>query len=258
MIFAVHLLRTWRLSFAGLVAVVLSITLARGARACECSRTTVLLVSAADLLANHAAIFEGRVVGPPEPPEPPPHAPYQERLAALQAKIEQMLGAREVQLDVLRSWKGAAEHAVVRTQGQRTACGYPFELGRTYLVFADRGEDGALWVSSCGRTRPSGEPEAEADRALLDTQGGGPTATAAPRRAGCAGCAVAYDAGTGGIIRLTSVLFLAVVRGRRRRGPPASRERLVPSPRAMSARLCSFGHVLSEPGLWLPWRLARY
>jgi hypothetical protein len=88
--------------------------------------TTATLASAADLLANHAAIFEGRVVGASDPPEPPPDAGYQERLDALQAKTEGLvngLGVREVQLDVLRSWKGAAEHAVVRSQGQRIACG---------------------------------------------------------------------------------------------------------------------------------------
>ena len=162
-------------------------------------------------------------MGTPEPPEPPPDAGYQERLAALEAKTERLvngLGVREVHLGVQRSWKGAAEHAVVRTQGQRTACGYPFEVGHTYLVFAYRGEDGTLWASACGRTRPS--DEAVADRALLDAQVVVATkALLEPPRAGCAGCAVARDAGAGGVVGL-AVVLLAVVRGRRRRPTPSS------------------------------------
>jgi hypothetical protein len=220
MIAAVHLPRAWLRWLAGLAIVVFITVPPRQVCACTCVVTSAIPASAVDLLANHAAVFEGRVVGNPEPSEPPPDAGYQERLAALEAKIERQvngLAVREVHLDVLRSWKGAAERAVVRTQGQRTACGYPFEVGHTYLVFAHRGEDGALWVNSCGRTRPSEAAEAEADRALLDAQVGGPTtASAAPRCAACAGCTVAGDAGAGGVVALAPVV-LAAERGRRPR-----------------------------------------
>jgi MYXO-CTERM domain-containing protein len=198
-------------------AVVVSTWASRGARACTCVDTTAVAASAADLLANHAAIFEGRVLGTQEPPDPPPDAGYKVRLAALEAKIELLkegLSGHDVHFEVLRSWKGATGYVVVRTRGQRTACGYPFEVGHTYMVFADRGEDGSLWVSSCGRTRPS--QESEADRALLDAPAAAPPpASTAPPRAGCAGCAAAPDPGPGGVVGL-ALAFLAAMRGRRR------------------------------------------
>jgi hypothetical protein len=182
-------------------------------------------VGAADLLANHAAIFEGRVVGLPDPPELGLDAGYQERLAALEARVAELnarMGDREVHFDVLRSWKGADGSPVVHTPAQRTACGYPFEAGRSYLVFATRGEDGSLHVSACGQTRPS--DEAGDDRALLDAYvATSRTPPVTPPRAGCAGCAVEGDAGEGSFgafaIAIASLLAAYPFSRRRRHHP---------------------------------------
>jgi hypothetical protein len=170
------------------------------------------------VLAGHEAIFEGRVVAVPEPPPPMPgpDAGYEKRLAALQAQIDALMDSmsyQEVRFEVLRSWKGAAGQAVVRTPGQRTACGYPFAMGRTYLVFAHRGEDGALWANACGRTRP--DDEAARDRAVLDAYTATVTTAVAPPRAGCAGCATAPDGSAGGFVGLALAL-VAGLSGRSR------------------------------------------
>jgi hypothetical protein len=60
-----------------------------------------------------------------------------------------------VSLTVLRGWKGIDAPSVeVVTAAQGSACGFNFEIGTRYLVFAaHRPADGRLEVSSCGRTR---------------------------------------------------------------------------------------------------------
>jgi len=158
-------------------------------------------LSRADLLAQGDAIFEGRVIAPAQASEPPLDAGYRERLDGLEARIDALKLDREVRFDVLRSWKGASARAVVWTAPVGSACGYPFEVGHTYLVFARRGADGALWTSICGRTRPA--DEAAADLALLDAYAAPPRKPAvAPARAGCAGCAVEPHEGTGTLVGL--------------------------------------------------------
>lgn len=61
-----------------------------------------------------------------------------------------------VRLAVHRSWKGvvASETAEVITNAHSESCGFDFEVGRRYVVFADqRGSGGRLEVSQCGPTR---------------------------------------------------------------------------------------------------------
>ena len=61
-----------------------------------------------------------------------------------------------VELQVSSSWKGPADaggEIAVLTHHQSTACGYMFEVGRAYLVYAyDRDEDGELETNLCART----------------------------------------------------------------------------------------------------------
>lgn len=70
-----------------------------------------------------------------------------------------------VTLDVEKSWKGISEETIeVKTALDSAACGYPFELNNTYLVYAVQFE-GDTWVYSCGRTALL--EDAEADLAEL-------------------------------------------------------------------------------------------
>lgn len=60
-------------------------------------------------------------------------------------------GHVEVKFRVLKSWKGVTTGYVwVSSEAQESACGYPFYLAHTYLVYA-RGKH-TLETSSCDRT----------------------------------------------------------------------------------------------------------
>ena len=48
----------------------------------------------------------------------------------------------------------------VFTRMADTACGYPFELGQSYLVYANE-QNGALETNSCRRTKPLTQPKQE-------------------------------------------------------------------------------------------------
>lgn len=58
-----------------------------------------------------------------------------------------------VTLSVERQWKGNVGRSVVVGSPEHTsACGFPFEAGRTYLVFAAQSDDGRLGVHLCSRS----------------------------------------------------------------------------------------------------------
>jgi MYXO-CTERM domain-containing protein len=132
-----------------------------------------------DAIARSTAIFEGRV-----------------------ETIEGHGGPLEVTFAVTQAWGGVDhEHVEVRTDA--AGCGFPFEVGGRYLVFAT-GEPGLLEVSLCSHTARI--EDAGTDRAAL---GAGvipvdvvdetvdpvrPPRTEAPGRGGCASCAA--SAGT--------------------------------------------------------------
>ena len=67
---------------------------------------------------------------------------------------------------VAEAWKGAEGETVdVKTAVSDVSCGYPFDKGDSYLVFASKGTtygDGDLEVALCGSTKPL----SEADTAL--------------------------------------------------------------------------------------------
>jgi hypothetical protein len=68
-----------------------------------------------------------------------------------------------VTLEVTTTWKGIAEkNVVVHTASDSAACGFNFEVGESYLVYAYRtGEEGAkdrtLATNICTRTRLAGD-----------------------------------------------------------------------------------------------------
>lgn len=60
---------------------------------------------------------------------------------------------RRVTLRVKRAWKGAETQDVVVLTGRGGGdCGFPFERGKTYLVYAHRMDSGGLGAGICGRT----------------------------------------------------------------------------------------------------------
>jgi hypothetical protein len=65
--------------------------------------------------------------------------------------------AVEVALDVARVWKGeVSRNQVVVTPNGGSTCGFPFETGRTYLVYVTRNDHG-LWATLCSNTRATNQ-----------------------------------------------------------------------------------------------------
>ena len=116
----------------------------------------------------------------------------------------------EVVLRVGRRFKDAeADTVTVITAENSAACGYNFEVGGTYLVYADENE-GQLLVSLCSRTARI--EDAAADVTAL---GGGTSSDPGPAsqppavepgQGGCAGCnAGARNEGAAGLLLLLAV-----------------------------------------------------
>jgi MYXO-CTERM domain-containing protein len=163
-----------------------------------------------EVLAQYDAIFEGRVLPSGAGAPAPSSSSYRDRLAALEAQVEALKGPNEHRFDVLARWKGPPAPVVFTQQG--TACGYPFEEGRVYLVYASLGTDGVLWASSCGRTRPI--EQAQSDLSALAALHPGP-----PPARGCAGCAVPLHEGASPpFLGLVVVVGIVLVRRSLSRG----------------------------------------
>jgi hypothetical protein len=114
------------------------------AHACKCAEPA----SVSDAKDSAAAVFEGRVT----------------KLTPI--------GSNDlvVELNVVRTWKDAdVEHILLRTRQDTEACGFPFAVDQSYLVYANEAASGAtmpgLEVLQCGRTQQI--ERAEADMAVL-------------------------------------------------------------------------------------------
>ena len=143
-----------------------------------------------ELAAQADAVFEGRV-------------------ASVEPEGDQL----RVRLDVVQTWREAnTEHVDVRTAAMAAACGYPFEVGRSYLVLAARRE-GSLVVSLCGGTLPmevaseqrlslgSGViPVDVVDEPASEEGDGRPPQAVSRRGGGCAGCSAGGATGTAGFL----------------------------------------------------------
>lgn len=67
-----------------------------------------------------------------------------------------------VRIDVDKSWKGISEgEVVVTTATNSAACGYGFEKGRSYLIYAHADAGAGLNVSLCSRTQRLEEADAD-------------------------------------------------------------------------------------------------
>lgn len=185
------------------IAVVSAVTFGSlpAARACTCAER-----SFEELAAGADAIFEARV-------------------ASIEPGTDGML---RIGLDVVQTWREAnTEHVEVLTQALSSACGYTFEVGRSYLVLASRRED-RLVVSLCGGTRPmedasdervalgSGVIPVDVEDEPAEQDEGRPPQAVQRRGGGCAGCSVGSDgAGMPGALAAMLATMLAIVVRRR-------------------------------------------
>ena len=175
-----------------------ALTFASPALACDCAE-----VSQAVTIANASVIFEGQVIE-----------------SAVNSD-----GIGVVVLSVTQSWKGTThERMTVMTELEAATCGFHFEVGKHYLVYAsDVGGD--LHVSACGGTKLASD--AATDRVAL---GAGVTpvdvhnaetqlVTAAPHAsaAGCASCSVSNKKPHDNVAWLSVIAVLGFAASRRRR-----------------------------------------
>jgi hypothetical protein len=107
------------------------------ALACKCKLQTV-----DEAKQDAVAIFEGRVTSIVDEPK----------------TESNMFPGKTVTVALVRTWRALEnqEAVSVRTGESGAMCGYGFEVGVSYLVYA-AGEPDKLLVTSCSRTRPLGE-----------------------------------------------------------------------------------------------------
>jgi hypothetical protein len=136
---------------------------------CECIGTT----SPSQSLSHKDAVFIGHVVNVSlgarwvahDAPRP---ADCDRRVEYVGAGVDLCFESETaVTLEVVSAWKGVdLGRVVIKTEAQGTACGYDFQVGESYLIYAERtGPTGDLSTSSCSLTKP--ERQAAGDRAEL-------------------------------------------------------------------------------------------
>ncbi len=190
--------------------------------ACRCVRSTP-----ADALARAAAVFEGRVLevtpvrndAPVELAAPCVSGDCDERPS--EPTPEAVTTSVDVRFSVTRQWKGVTTEEIrVRTARDSAACGFPFEVGEDYLVYASAEQGGALSTGLCDRT--ARVADASEDLTALggpgdvpvDVRGEEPaTSDEPPARGGCASCAASGEGAPLGLL----VLAPLALRRRRRR-----------------------------------------
>jgi shikimate kinase len=88
-------------------------------------------------------------------PQPPPQEALKQSVAVFTGTVAGVTTSgqnRLVQIRVEKVWKGAkCGEVTVTTALDDAACGYNFEVGQSYLVYATK-EKGKLSVSLCSRT----------------------------------------------------------------------------------------------------------
>ena len=106
--------------------------------ACECVQPKPPLVS----LDESNAVFSGKVV-------------------SLQI-TDDLYPSREVTFDVITIWKGISNDSVKVTTGMGGAdCGYDFENGKDYLVYAYGDPEKEIGTDYCSRTKPLDKADAD-------------------------------------------------------------------------------------------------
>jgi hypothetical protein len=170
------------------------------AHACKCRPLSV-----EEAKGEAIAIFEGRVTKLADAPASEGHGP-----------------GKVVTLALVRTWKGleSEETVTLRTSESSASCGFPFELEKSYLVYA-HGAPEALLVTTCSRTRPMADAGED-----LGALGAGITpvkvlpvadagAAAPPAKAKSGGCASSRGQASASVWVLA--LPVLALRARRRR-----------------------------------------
>ncbi|HSH80789.1 MAG TPA: hypothetical protein VLA19_19850, partial [Herpetosiphonaceae bacterium] len=117
--------------------------------------STVLVVAAAFLLANPTCVFACSCLPPGTPQEElgRSDAVFAGKVVGLTGRVDG--GAVEtvdVTFEVSQVWKGAASRTVqLQTPGSSASCGFNFEQGREYVVYASQ-QEGSLTSGLCSRT----------------------------------------------------------------------------------------------------------
>lgn len=98
---------------------------------------------------------------------PGPEAARDASDAVFSGKVTRVVpGGRmlKVTLQVDRSWKGAScGEVTLETAADGATCGFGFEEGKTYLVYA-AGEEGGLTTNLCTRTRSIDQAEEDLEK----------------------------------------------------------------------------------------------
>jgi len=186
--------RVLRLSLAAFAAsLALAALKPQTAAACSCMQQTQ-----EDAAQNAVAIFEGRVT-----------------------RIENPSGQPKVHFQVVRSFKGSSQESLAASTANSSAsCGYGFEEGKSYLVYASQ-EEGALWVSLCSRTALIADASEDLGKLGLGVTpfdpGAGSEAKAPvepasePAKGGCASCSIGAHADRAAEQRALPALALLVL-----------------------------------------------
>ena len=141
----------------GLIAAVLSLsTLAAEACSCAGGLPGGCQVPVADIIVRATVV--SKEVGQTRPPSAgPPFSAARRPMTGPPWAVTQPepWGRVKVTLSVSERFRGAAgDTLVVRTEAGTAACGYPFEVGHEYLVFANRNQENVT-VTTCSATQPS-------------------------------------------------------------------------------------------------------
>ncbi len=135
------------LTCTGLLFTISGLT-AKSAYACSCAVES----SFSDKLERAEAVFSGKVI------------------AIRPAMISSEWNAQQVTLDVQQGWsEGVHQRMSVETSGESAACGYTFEKGSSYIVYAYNNEGGALATSACSGNYKLSSPDGAAELIRLST-----------------------------------------------------------------------------------------
>ena len=108
-------------------------------------------------LDSSAAVFRAHVVALEDRPIPLPDLSAFHGKARQEAEwvyLRQALERLRVTLAVTQVWKGDVAHQIdIYTPNECCICGFPFELGKEYLVYAHGLPSGRLGTTICSRTR---------------------------------------------------------------------------------------------------------
>lgn len=136
------------------IGVCVAVALPSAAEACSCRQWT-----RDEAFATATDVFEGRVMS---------------------VRIDTNNHTTVVELNVVRTWKGArSERVTVVTAQNSSICGYPFQENTSYLVYATTTE-GVTRTELCSRTNPMSNSDAQAD---VQAMGAGVTPVDVPRDA---------------------------------------------------------------------------